>query len=99
MAFIGWPAKAGRADFTAAVALMLGSPKRLAQGTRIVDDSQSMPHTSTATTTFDADEARRAELAEFLKSRRAAIAPARVGLKAGLRRRASGLLREEVAQL
>ena len=58
-----------------------------------------MPDTSTATTTFAADEARRAELAEFLKRRRAGIAPTRVGLKGGLRRRARGLLREEVAQL
>lgn len=58
-----------------------------------------MPDTSTASTSFALDSARRIELAQFLKSRRARISPARVGLKAGVRRRARGLLREEVAQL
>ena len=46
----------------------------------------------TATTT-------RAELSEFLKSRRARISPATVGLPAGRRRRTPGLRREEVADL
>ena len=55
--------------------------------------------TSTATTTVRGDEARRAALAAFLKSKRGGLAPARVGLKSGPRRRARGLLREEVAQL
>lgn len=41
----------------------------------------------------------RAELAHFLRSRRARITPAEVGLPAGLRRRAPGLRREEVAVL
>lgn len=41
----------------------------------------------------------RRELAEFLKSRRARLSPADVGLHAGARRRTPGLRREEVAQL
>lgn len=55
---------------------------------------------STATiTTKDADEARRRELAAFLRSRRDRLAPESVGLPAFGRRRAPGLRREEVAQL
>ena len=46
-----------------------------------------------------ADGARRAELAAFLRERRARIAPQAVGLPPGLRRRTPGLRREEVAQL
>jgi transcriptional regulator with XRE-family HTH domain len=42
---------------------------------------------------------RRAELAEFLRARRARIGPNDVGLPPGLRRRTPGLRREEVAQL
>jgi transcriptional regulator with XRE-family HTH domain len=42
---------------------------------------------------------RRSELAQFLRSRRARITPAEVGLPPGLRRRTPGLRREEVAQL
>ena len=42
---------------------------------------------------------RRDELAAFLRSRRARITPADVGLPAGSRRRTPGLRREEVAQL
>ncbi|MEY9926291.1 transcriptional regulator with XRE-family HTH domain [Catenulispora sp. GP43] len=42
---------------------------------------------------------RRAELAAFLKTRRAKIQPEDVGLPDGVRRRAPGLRREEVAQL
>jgi transcriptional regulator with XRE-family HTH domain len=41
----------------------------------------------------------REQLAEFLRGRRARIAPADVGLPAGIRRRTPGLRREEVAQL
>ncbi|MEV3908171.1 helix-turn-helix transcriptional regulator [Streptomyces canus] len=41
----------------------------------------------------------RRELADFLRSRRARITPADVGLPAGPRRRTPGLRREEVAQL
>ena len=41
----------------------------------------------------------RGELSEFLKSRRARIAPATVGLPNGRRRRTPGLRREEVADL
>ncbi|MEN3304850.1 MAG: hypothetical protein V7603_1052 [Micromonosporaceae bacterium] len=43
--------------------------------------------------------ARRAELAQFLRNRRARLTPANVGLPPGLRRRTPGLRREEVAQL
>lgn len=45
-----------------------------------------------------ADEARR-ELARFLRSRRAELAPADVGMPTGARRRTPGLRREEVSQL
>jgi len=41
----------------------------------------------------------RAELSDFLKSRRARITPATVGLPSGRRRRTPGLRREEVAEL
>jgi hypothetical protein len=41
----------------------------------------------------------RRELANFLRSRRARVTPAEVGLPAGARRRATGLRREEVAVL
>lgn len=43
--------------------------------------------------------ARHADLAEFLRARRAALAPADVGLAPGGRRRTAGLRREEVAIL
>jgi transcriptional regulator with XRE-family HTH domain len=42
---------------------------------------------------------RRAELADFLRSRRASIQPEDIGLPSGGRRRTPGLRREEVAQL
>jgi len=42
---------------------------------------------------------RQDELAEFLRSRRARLSPADVGLPPGLRRRTPGLRREEVAEL
>src|SRR5689334_21778991 len=42
---------------------------------------------------------RRLALADFLRKRRASLAPATVGLPAGSRRRTPGLRREEVAQL
>ncbi|MFE3852788.1 helix-turn-helix transcriptional regulator [Streptomyces griseorubiginosus] len=42
---------------------------------------------------------RRPELASFLRSRRARVTPADVGMPPGLRRRTPGLRREEVAQL
>jgi transcriptional regulator with XRE-family HTH domain len=44
------------------------------------------------------DVQRRRELALFLKAKRAAVLPQSVGLRPGRRRRANGLLREEVAQ-
>jgi transcriptional regulator with XRE-family HTH domain len=53
------------------------------------------------TTVTDAERAasRRAELREFLMSRRARISPAEAGLPSGSRRRTPGLRREEVAVL
>jgi transcriptional regulator with XRE-family HTH domain len=63
--------------------------------------SQSTADTGSATTSFaspDPDAQRRRDLALFLKTKRAALAPQSVGLQPGRRRRASGLLREEVAQ-
>lgn len=45
------------------------------------------------------DSQRLQELADFLKTRRARLTPADVGLPTGLRRRTPGLRREEVAQL
>ncbi|MEV0156995.1 helix-turn-helix transcriptional regulator [Micromonospora sp. NPDC050686] len=42
---------------------------------------------------------RRAELADFLRARRARLRPAEVGLPDGVRRRTPGLRRQEVAQL
>ncbi len=45
------------------------------------------------------DRRRRDELADFLRSRRASLKPADIGLPAGGRRRTPGLRREEVAQL
>jgi transcriptional regulator with XRE-family HTH domain len=44
-------------------------------------------------------EARRAELADFLRQRRAHVAPERAGIERNGRRRTPGLRREEVAQL
>jgi transcriptional regulator with XRE-family HTH domain len=54
-----------------------------------------MDHVPTAT----ADNARRSELAAFLRTRRERIRPEDVGLPPGTRRRTSGLRREELAQL
>ncbi len=45
------------------------------------------------------DRERRRELADFLRTRRGRLAPERVGLPRGARRRTPGLRREEVAQL
>lgn len=50
-------------------------------------------------TTVTNGERRRAELADFLRRRRASITPQDVGLPNGGRRRTPGLRREEVAQL
>lgn len=62
--------------------------------------SQSSADAGSATTTSggDPDAQRRSELAQFLKAKRAAVSPQSVGLHPGRRRRANGLLREEVAQ-
>jgi transcriptional regulator with XRE-family HTH domain len=62
---------------------------------------QTIRDTGSAATTLaggDADAQRRRELALFLKAKRAAVAPQKVGLRPGRRRRTAGLLREEVAQ-
>jgi transcriptional regulator with XRE-family HTH domain len=71
-----------------------------ADDSRRVIASQTSRDTGSPAATFvtDADEQRRSDLAAFLKSRRAAIAPGAVGLLPGPRRRVAGLLREEVAQ-
>jgi transcriptional regulator with XRE-family HTH domain len=45
------------------------------------------------------DDRRRGELADFLRTRRAALQPEDVGLPRGRRRRTPGLRREEVAQI
>lgn len=45
------------------------------------------------------EQQRRAELADFLQTRRARLEPAQVGLPKGSRRRVPGLRREEVAEL
>jgi transcriptional regulator with XRE-family HTH domain len=45
------------------------------------------------------DDDRRRDLAQFLKDRRGRISPSAVGVTAGARRRARGLLREEVAMI
>ncbi|MEV4037757.1 helix-turn-helix transcriptional regulator [Streptomyces umbrinus] len=50
-------------------------------------------------TTMTTTQRRRPELAAFLRSRRARVTPADVGMPPGLRRRTPGLRREEVAQL
>jgi transcriptional regulator with XRE-family HTH domain len=48
---------------------------------------------------MDTTQQRQRELADFLKTRRAKISPAQVGLPHGERRRTAGLRREEVASL
>ncbi|MET7619009.1 helix-turn-helix transcriptional regulator [Streptomyces sp. NPDC005408] len=55
--------------------------------------------TATTNTAGAAHHRRRPELAAFLRSRRARVTPADVGMPPGLRRRTPGLRREEVAQL
>ncbi len=52
-----------------------------------------------STMTAAGGRARRAELAAFLRNRRERITPEAAGLPPGVRRRTSGLRREEVAQL
>ncbi|MFI8851941.1 helix-turn-helix transcriptional regulator [Streptomyces sp. 891-h] len=54
---------------------------------------------SAAGTTRPGGRRRRSELATFLRSRRARVSPADVGMPPGPRRRTPGLRREEVAQL
>jgi transcriptional regulator with XRE-family HTH domain len=50
-------------------------------------------------TEYNDGEARRRELADFLRTRRAALNPEDVGLPRGSRRRTPGLRREEVSQI
>ncbi|WP_079143766.1 helix-turn-helix transcriptional regulator [Streptomyces luteocolor] len=57
--------------------------------------TQEQPRTQTRRQT----QRRRPELAAFLRTRRARVTPADVGMAPGLRRRTPGLRREEVAQL
>ena len=45
------------------------------------------------------DDARRAELGDFLRNKRKQVQPTDVGLRPGVRRRTPGLRREEVALL
>jgi transcriptional regulator with XRE-family HTH domain len=68
--------------------------------THAARSSQPTADAGSAATTLggDPDAQRRSELAEFLKTKRAAVSPQSVGLHPGRRRRANGLLREEVAQ-
>jgi hypothetical protein len=53
--------------------------------------------TNEPSTSFNAEQ--RAELADFLRTRRARLTPQEVGLPAGARRKVPGLRREEVAEL
>ncbi|NSL50137.1 helix-turn-helix domain-containing protein, partial len=48
---------------------------------------------------MDYSKQRHKELGDFLRTRRARIAPSQVGLPEGIRRRTPGLRREEVALL
>jgi transcriptional regulator with XRE-family HTH domain len=57
------------------------------------------PRTDAGGSGADGSAARRRELAAFLRSRRERLAPERVGLPRGRRRRTPGLRREEVAHL
>ncbi|MGX1269910.1 helix-turn-helix transcriptional regulator [Streptomyces phaeoluteigriseus] len=66
--------------------------------------ASTVPDRTTASTVPDrtrtgSAQRRRPELAAFLRSRRARVTPADVGMPPGLRRRTPGLRREEVAQL
>ncbi|MFJ3302274.1 helix-turn-helix transcriptional regulator [Streptomyces sp. NPDC086549] len=58
-----------------------------------------MRDVTTGDVTMRTTQRRRPELAAFLRSRRARVTPADVGMPPGLRRRTPGLRREEVAQL
>jgi transcriptional regulator with XRE-family HTH domain len=58
-----------------------------------------MTTTTRAVNTIDATAVRRRAIGDFLRSRRARLQPADVGLAPGVRRRTPGLRREEVAQL
>ncbi|WP_229853953.1 helix-turn-helix transcriptional regulator [Streptomyces filipinensis] len=57
------------------------------------------PTNTTRAARAPSTQRRRPELAVFLRSRRARVTPADVGMPPGLRRRTPGLRREEVAQL
>ena len=65
----------------------------------IADTDKTTVDPGTATTPLAQADARRAELADFLRTRRGRVSPESVGLEANGRRRTPGLRREEVAQL
>jgi transcriptional regulator with XRE-family HTH domain len=70
-------------------------PSSIVESASVEDNARSVGFRERARSS----ERRRAELAHFLRSRRAAIKPQDVGLPNGGRRRTPGLRREEVAQL
>src|SRR5579871_4555344 len=59
----------------------------------------ALPVSATITPPASPDDARRHSLGDFLRLRRARLAPRDVGLPEGVRRRTPGLRREEVALL
>jgi transcriptional regulator with XRE-family HTH domain len=69
---------------------------RRATRTRLSGESQSLANANTINDNGVVD---RDALADFLRNRRESISPADVGLLPGVRRRATGLRREEVANL
>lgn len=70
------------------------------QTTQATQTTRTANRAGTAKTVRPASaQRRRPELAAFLRSRRARVTPADVGMPPGLRRRTPGLRREEVAQL
>ena len=73
---------------------MTANTMNTAQTTRKPDRARAAKPTRSTNT-----QRRRPELAAFLRSRRARVTPADVGMPPGLRRRTPGLRREEVAQL
>ncbi|MGW0531962.1 helix-turn-helix transcriptional regulator [Streptomyces sp. NPDC003032] len=82
------------------VTTMTGIRGRTRERTQPAAAQQPHPkRTPAATTRTAAVQRRRPELAAFLRSRRARVTPADVGMAPGLRRRTPGLRREEVAQL
>jgi transcriptional regulator with XRE-family HTH domain len=77
------------------VILVVEVPPRQLNGTA----QSSLERNGNGKRSASSRELRRAELADFLRSRRASLKPEDVGLPNGGRRRTPGLRREEVAQL